>query len=1111
MAAFVEALTNYTENLCRLQASNFGIRHERAEAVRSAKELLSTIAEVTESVGLDDYQIENEEGSVSKHSAASAVTMKFVAKHWGSFYMAIGSKLGVSLLPVTQEPVEEKTIKDFKASLFLTASILAQPWGSRVPGVTPTMYFENVVEKLADLLANHYDALPPSDAFLCKMIRVLRAAIHIDDGQANSLLFKNSWHDVVHNSTQSFPSRNEELAKWAQCKYNRLGVTKAAIVMIGHPRVHIQLEAIRLLITLLEGGNQDVQDELYSILSSGSPASLNLFVNFKAAIQRCAIYCRTHGTRANRDHGTENDGGEEDADEGEPWDESEDEEDELWATKVITLNNAQNDFAFTMDTLRCMQLMAEGHHMNNQRLLCSQPENSVNNDMIAEVVGLLMSIQNNIMESLAAGNTENPELAIRCLEFLQEMVQGPCKSNQVALALHTSFLLVCNRMFGYMEYEIEGGGEHLGDISLKSKIKVCLLLVLYSTLEGVTEAEIPERMIDVLDMNTIHCQVKHLFTLLGLGTEKGGVANCTTKQYLKTEILQHMFFLEKLHTGLSLNDSRSEYFDDPLGFLVEEENTQNGKKLAKFIDENLGTVEVLWNGKIERAFFDLSPVCQKLSSSRVWKRDAYQALHDISPESRSNPVMKGIELVTAMEKIVLEIDLESHLLEGRGALLLPIIKQRGALQECAAYIAVGILILLGLTYGKNDEDWKTHRWSYWIVFGLCIIEVILSVLVCLIFYFHDFQKMTLNSGNSGKIDFGIKRLEGRLKKSFAMSKKGPGDKTDTNEESAVAFGIPAPPLPSTTDKNIFRLDRVFLFLSFWRTWYILALFFATIGGVVHSPFYMTFHITFFFVEFEAGKMMMEAMSKSGTAILRTAVLGILSIFMFAVVTFLLFNDAMSEEDMKPCTTFFQCVGAHLIAGIYGDISSLFTEHLPGDVPDDVNQNLLRQLRSFFVVSFFMFWTFMLSNIFTGLIADAFGAIRDDKNTVQTDSDSRCLVCSIDRFTLDNSGKGFEHHTEYEHNPLAYVFYLHYLRSTAPDRYTGYDSSVAACIKEGGNSKANWLPINRAFVLENLGDSDKEERHKLIKKLDHLWQGLKSVESRLQGLEERRPSQEKNEE
>lgn len=102
---------------------------------------------------------------------------------------------------------------------------------------------------------------------------------------------------------------------------------------------------------------------------------------------------------------------------------------------------------------------------------------------------------------------------------------------------------------------------------------------------------------------------------------------------------------------------------------------------------------------------------------------------------------------------MLEIDLEVHFLDGSAVFLLPIIKRRHVLQECAAYIAVGVLVLLGLTYGENVDDWNKKTWSVWLVYGLCALEVLLTSLVSLIFYFHDFKKLAelsnLESGSSG--------------------------------------------------------------------------------------------------------------------------------------------------------------------------------------------------------------------------------------------------------------------------------------------------------------------------------------------------------------------------
>lgn len=172
--------------------------------------------------------------------------------------------------------------------MFLIAHLLAQPWGTRVPSTTPALCFESVVSNIADLLSFHSTSLTWSDALLCKIIRALRAAIHIDDGRASSSQWKLCWKSFVDGRPFPGKDKQQHVFKWAQEKYNQLGVTKAAVVLVGHPSYHIQLEALQLLISLLEGGNHEVQDTLYTILSSGGPESVHFFSNLKMAVQRCA-------------------------------------------------------------------------------------------------------------------------------------------------------------------------------------------------------------------------------------------------------------------------------------------------------------------------------------------------------------------------------------------------------------------------------------------------------------------------------------------------------------------------------------------------------------------------------------------------------------------------------------------------------------------------------------------------------------------------------------------------------------------------------------------------------------------------------------------------------
>ncbi|GFR45996.1 hypothetical protein Agub_g7473, partial [Astrephomene gubernaculifera] len=254
-----------------------------------------------------------------------------------------------------------------------------------------------------------------------------------------------------------------------------------------------------------------------------------------------------------------------------------------------------------------------------------------------------------------------------------------------------------------------------------------------------------------------------------------------------------------------------------------------------------------------------------------------------------------------------------------------------------------------------------------------------------------------------------------------------------------------------------------------KFWYFNMLVSASLAGFFVSPFFLVFHFTIYFLDFDSGKQLVLAIQRSGTSILNTFVLAVLSIYVFAVVTFLVFSDPtrVDKGDGPPCDTFYKCMGAHMLTGIMGDISTLFNSDLWDTVPDKVGMDGLQQARSLFVLAFFMLWNFVLSNIFVGLIASAFEAIRDDQNTITSDRLSKCLVCSQDMYLFNEKIQGgFDEHILKQHNALSYVYFLHHLRATPRDDYTGAESVVAAVLAGAKTTtdKGTWLPVSKSLAV-----------------------------------------------
>lgn len=61
-----------------------------------------------------------------------------------------------------------------------------------------------------------------------------------------------------------------------------------------------------------------------------------------------------------------------------------------------------------------------------------------------------------------------------------------------------------------------------------------------------------------------------------------------------------------------------------------------------------------------------------------------------------------------------------------------------------------------------------------------------------------------------------------------------------------------------------------------------------------------------------------------------------------------------------------------------------------------------------------------TSVFTGLIIDAFGELRDQIEQVRADMESSCFICGIGKEYFDKSPHGFEKHVLNEHNFANYL-------------------------------------------------------------------------------------------
>ena len=112
---------------------------------------------------------------------------------------------------------------------------------------------------------------------------------------------------------------------------------------------------------------------------------------------------------------------------------------------------------------------------------------------------------------------------------------------------------------------------------------------------------------------------------------------------------------------------------------------------------------------------------------------------------------------------------------------------------------------------------------------------------------------------------------------------------------------------------------------------------------------------------------------------------------------------------------------------------------------------------------------------------------------------RCLVCSLDRHTLEEACGGFSEHTQGEHNPWAYAFFVHYLTTKKEtEQLWGVEADVLAKLGERGKGgDTSFIPRNDCGTLQSYARR-KGECQEDVK--EHFGMFKTQVQHDLQGVE-----------
>ncbi|KAJ1490157.1 hypothetical protein T484DRAFT_1778032, partial [Baffinella frigidus] len=231
-------------------------------------------------------------------------------------------------------------------------------------------------------------------------------------------------------------------------------------------------------------------------------------------------------------------------------------------------------------------------------------------------------------------------------------------------------------------------------------------------------------------------------------------------------------------------------------------------------------------------------------------------------------------------------------------------------------------------------------------------------------------------------------------------------------------------------------------------WYEALLFLSVlVAFVVNEPSIALWPL-FEMCSWKGSKTVIDAIKFNAGKMIQTFLLGLLVMYVWLVVGIWTLQKHHAEEY---CSNMFQCFFAYLFNSMRGEglrdvmVDAVFW----GNLADMAWQEGNMLFRVLWDMAFQFVFLYILIAIITGIVIDAFSGLRDEKEAADQDLQTKCFVCNLDRFTLDQKGQGFDKHIQTEHNPRWYLFFLLHLYNARPrSKLTGQTVSLVDDGEEG---------------------------------------------------------------
>jgi len=248
-------------------------------------------------------------------------------------------------------------------------------------------------------------------------------------------------------------------------------------------------------------------------------------------------------------------------------------------------------------------------------------------------------------------------------------------------------------------------------------------------------------------------------------------------------------------------------------------------------------------------------------------------------------------------------------------------------------------------------------------------------------------------------------------------------------------------------------------------------YFAICVGSNFHPVIAAFQLCDVVVRSDSVTRIATAVTRNSKQFLWTLILLLVTVYIYSFIALYFLHRRYQNDDGDLCADAYACFLNNLNLGLKagGGIGEMIQQ-----LVYDPNTKGDFFLNTLFDLSFFILIIILMLNLIFGMIIDAFGELRDEKNENDDDKQNSCFICGLERSEYERISN-FDKHNLEEHNMWQYLAYLVYLKEkekTFATDLTDIESYVSDCYRR---KDYGWFPVGRSLTLER--QFAKEEREK----------------------------------